>query len=230
MAALQILVDRQNSAVTLALLGELDMAEVDAFEDELRRIEQSHPPLIAIDLSALELIDSYGLSTLLDAEARAREAGRRLVLVPPPDQLMRVFRLTLLDRRFEWIDPAASRARDGPRRLARSCSRPRGRVARVVARSHRPPAARNLHVRATARRAFAGQVDLAAFEEREHRGVDRVGSLDVRAAGPVTSHMLERPGDGDAGVEAVEDPRVDVRRTADGRRVAEVAGDVAHGQ
>ncbi len=73
MAIFQILVDRQNSAVTLALLGELDMAEVDAFEGELRRIEQSHPPLIAIDLSALELIDSYGLSTLLDAEARARE-------------------------------------------------------------------------------------------------------------------------------------------------------------
>ena len=120
-----MLVDRQNSAVTLALLGELDMAEVDAFEDELRRIEQSRPPLIAIDLSALELIDSYGLSTLLDAEARAREAGRRLVLVPPPDQLMRVFRLTLLDRRFEWIDPAAGLETD----LAASLDRVRARAA-----------------------------------------------------------------------------------------------------
>ncbi len=125
MATLQLLVDRQNGTVTVALLGELDMAEVDAFEDELRRIEQSRPPLIAIDLSALELIDSYGLSTLLDAEARAREDGRRLVLAPPPDQLMRVFRLTLLDRRFEWIDPAAGLEMD----LAASLDRVRARAA-----------------------------------------------------------------------------------------------------
>ena len=99
------------------------------FQDELRRIEQSRPPLIAIDLSALELIHSYGLSTLLDAEARAREAGRRLVLVPPPDQLMRVFRLTLVDRRFEWIEPGAHRARkptSPPRSLVFAPARPSG--------------------------------------------------------------------------------------------------------
>jgi anti-anti-sigma factor len=126
-AALQILVDRHDSVVTIGLLGELDMAEVDAFDEELYRIEQSRPRLIAIDLSELELIDSYGLSTLLDAEARAREAGRRLVLAPPPDHLMRVFRLTLLDRRFEWIDPTAAPGLEAD--LAASLGRVRARAA-----------------------------------------------------------------------------------------------------
>ena len=43
-----------------------------------------------------------GLSALLDTETRARRDGRRLVLVPPPDPVMQVFRITLLDQRFEW--------------------------------------------------------------------------------------------------------------------------------
>jgi anti-sigma B factor antagonist len=105
MAALQMLVERGGDGVRMVLSGELDMAEVGAFEDELRLLEQSGPAVLVLDLSGLVVIDSHGLSALLDAEARARGEGRRLVLVAPADPVMQVFRITLLDRRFEWIEP-----------------------------------------------------------------------------------------------------------------------------
>jgi anti-sigma B factor antagonist len=100
----RLVVDEQAAAVSMALIGELDMAEAEIFERELERIEENPPPLLVLDLSELVLIDSHGLSALLDAEARARDQGRRVVLVPPPDQVMQVFRITLLDQRFEWLD------------------------------------------------------------------------------------------------------------------------------
>jgi anti-sigma B factor antagonist len=100
-----MLLERGAVGVRLALTGELDMAEVGAFEGELRLVEQADPAVLLLDLSGLAVIDSHGLSALVDAEARARDRGRRLVLVPPADPVMQVFRITLLDRRFEWIGP-----------------------------------------------------------------------------------------------------------------------------
>lgn len=104
---LRVFVDRRGDVVSIALEGELDVAEADAFETELQQIEEAHPRVLVIDLSGLTLIDSHGLSALLDADARARAEGRRLVLVPPSGPIMRVFQITLLDRQFEWADPSS---------------------------------------------------------------------------------------------------------------------------
>src|SRR5262245_13616395 len=98
----RLVVDEQDAVASVALVGELDMAEVGALENELVRLEEQRPALLVLDLSELSLVDSHGLSALLDTETRARRDGRRLVLVPPPDQVMQVFRITLLDKRFEW--------------------------------------------------------------------------------------------------------------------------------
>src|SRR5262245_4603552 len=98
----RLVVDELDGVTSVALVGELDMAEVGALEAELARVEEQHPALLVLDLSELSLVDSHGLSALLDTETRARRDGRRLVLVPPPDQVMQVFRITLLDQRFEW--------------------------------------------------------------------------------------------------------------------------------
>jgi anti-sigma B factor antagonist len=112
MRELEMVVEEVGGGARLTLTGELDMAEVDAFEDELRLVEQSDPAVLVLDLSGLVVIDSHGLSALLDTEARARQHRRRLVLVPPADPVMRVFRITLLDRRFEWIEPSEPAALD----------------------------------------------------------------------------------------------------------------------
>ena len=98
----RLVVDELDGVACVALVGELDMAEIGTLETELARLEEQRPALLVLDLSELSLVDSHGLSALLDTETRARRDGRRLVVVPPPDQVMQVFRITLLDKRFEW--------------------------------------------------------------------------------------------------------------------------------
>jgi anti-sigma B factor antagonist len=95
--------DQVGSTPRLKLRGELDMAEIERFEAALADLEQARPPEIVVDLTDLDFIDSSGLSALLDADARARHEQRRLLMTRPSESIMRMLRLTLLDRRFEWV-------------------------------------------------------------------------------------------------------------------------------
>lgn len=110
MRHLKVDFERRDRSVVVRLAGDLDMAEAKALEEDLRRVEgEEDPHLIVIDLSGLTFIDSFGIRALLDAEQRAREAGRRLRLVPARDAIQEIFRVTLLSARFEWIDSAEER-------------------------------------------------------------------------------------------------------------------------
>jgi anti-anti-sigma factor len=90
--------------VLVALAGELDLASAAKLEDELKHIEALRPELIVLDLQALSFMDSSGLRALLAADSRAREDGRRLVLVRGDERVQRVLRITRLDERLEIVD------------------------------------------------------------------------------------------------------------------------------
>jgi anti-anti-sigma factor len=49
-------------------------------------------------------MDSTGLRIVVSADARARENGRRLVVVRGPEAVQRIFRMTRLDERLEMVD------------------------------------------------------------------------------------------------------------------------------
>ena len=72
-------------------------------ETALAQAEGANPPTIVLDLSGVSFMDSTGVRTLLQADSRARRDGRRLLLIAPPEPAARVLRVTLLDRRFEFI-------------------------------------------------------------------------------------------------------------------------------
>lgn len=65
------------------LRGELDLASAPDLDRELRRWEPS-AALLVIDMRDVTFIDSGGLRTLLLADMRAEEWGRRLAIVPSP--------------------------------------------------------------------------------------------------------------------------------------------------
>lgn len=68
-------------APLLVLAGELDIAgEPDLTAALLERESQAHG-LIAVDLTALEFMDSTGSRVLIEAHARAEAEGRRFVVV-----------------------------------------------------------------------------------------------------------------------------------------------------
>lgn len=104
MTILEVESEERNGVVRIALRGELDLSTVPRVEDELRRAEAKRPPLIALDLAGLTFLDSTGLRLVLTADERAREEGRRLVIVRGPKTVSRVFSITRLDERLEIVD------------------------------------------------------------------------------------------------------------------------------
>jgi anti-anti-sigma factor len=90
--------------VTLALHGELDISSAPQVEQALSELEATNPPVLVIDLRNLEFMDSTGLRTVVSADARARDQGRRLAVVRGPDPVDRIFSVTRLDERLQMID------------------------------------------------------------------------------------------------------------------------------
>jgi anti-sigma B factor antagonist len=107
-SAITYSVEQGAGRATVALQGELDIAAVAELEPELERLERDALGLIVLDLRGLTFLDSSGIRMILAADARAREQGRRLALVPGPEPVHRIFELALLDRRLDFVpDPSS---------------------------------------------------------------------------------------------------------------------------
>ena len=70
-------------------------------------MEGAGPKIVLLDLSKLTFLDSTGLRCVVRADERAREEGRRLVVVKGPEAVQRVFEITRLQERLELVDDAA---------------------------------------------------------------------------------------------------------------------------
>ena len=98
----------RDGLVHVGLVGELDLSTVAKVQDELRRVEESAPRTVVLDLSKLTFLDSTGLRCIVTADERARDEGRRIVIVRGPDSVQRVFTITRLEERLEMVDDAAT--------------------------------------------------------------------------------------------------------------------------
>jgi anti-anti-sigma factor len=92
-----------DGGVVVELEGELDIAAVPVAEAALRRVEEDQPPLLLMDMRGLGFIDSSGLRLVLAADRRARDDGRRFAIIPGPEPVQRVFRVTGVEQRLEQI-------------------------------------------------------------------------------------------------------------------------------
>ena len=90
----------------IALTGELDLAGADALEQELARPETKTAATVVLDLRGVAFMDSSGLRVIAVSSQRARASGRRLALVPGSEQVMRVFEITRMRERLDFVrDP-----------------------------------------------------------------------------------------------------------------------------
>ena len=104
MEILEVRTEDRNGLVHVALVGELDLSTVAKVQDELRRVEAGAPATVVVDLSKLTFLDSTGLRCIVTADERAREEGRRMVVVRGPESVQRVFAITRLEERLEMVD------------------------------------------------------------------------------------------------------------------------------
>jgi anti-sigma B factor antagonist len=105
---LDVSTEDRDGLVHVALVGELDLSTVAKVQEELRRVEVNSPATLVVDLSKLTFLDSTGLRCIVTADERAREEGRRIVIVRGPDAVQRVFAITRLDDRLEMVDDVSS--------------------------------------------------------------------------------------------------------------------------
>jgi len=96
--------ERTGHVHVLHLIGELDMSTVQAFEDELKRVEATDAGEIVVDLSGLRFIGSDGLKAFIHASARSRLGDNRLRLVRGPDAVQKTFETSGLVSRLPFAD------------------------------------------------------------------------------------------------------------------------------
>ena len=86
----------------VTLTGELDLLTATEFAAALSTAIHDSV-LVIVDLSGLTFIDSSGLHAILTAHAHVRGSDRRLVLIPGPRQVQRLFEITGIEERFEFV-------------------------------------------------------------------------------------------------------------------------------
>jgi len=90
----------------LQLVGDLDLSTVDPLKLRLELVEREEPEAIIVDLRRVTFMDSMGLGILVSHRLRARQAGRRLLLVAGPPHIQDLFELTGMTGQFEWVEIA----------------------------------------------------------------------------------------------------------------------------
>ena len=86
-----------SSPAVIRVAGDLDLAVVPGIRSAFASVEAGGPDAIVLDLSDVTHLDSTGLRVLLEGTRRARDAGRRFIVVAPPEgPVGRILRLTLL--------------------------------------------------------------------------------------------------------------------------------------
>lgn len=90
----------------MSFAGELDISSAARVEQELTRVEADPPPVIVLDLSGLDFMDSTGLRLVVGADHRARARGGRLAVVRGREAVQRIFRITRLEDRLDMVGSA----------------------------------------------------------------------------------------------------------------------------
>jgi anti-sigma B factor antagonist len=86
--------------------GELDFATAEMAVRYVSRVIDSHHGPVIVDLTALGFCDAQGLSALVRMAGYAERTGRPFRLVSPGPSVVKIMRITGLDRRF-LVPPAS---------------------------------------------------------------------------------------------------------------------------
>jgi anti-sigma B factor antagonist len=105
-----------DDARVVAIAGELDMYTAPPFEEQILDALDNGTARIVVDLSGCEFLDSTALGILVKARKRLGDQKQRLVLVATDHNIVKIFRITGLDRAFTIV-PTRELALNGAGRV-----------------------------------------------------------------------------------------------------------------
>ena len=89
----------------VSVTGELDIATAEQAYVYISDVIDAWPTPVSVDLSGLTFCDASGLGTLARLARHARQAGRQLRLTAARPSLLKIMRITGLDRAFPELVP-----------------------------------------------------------------------------------------------------------------------------
>ena len=98
---IELKVDRQGSAATVAVAGEIDLTSAPRLDDEVTGLIEDAVMELQIELAGVSFMDSTGLRVLLKASKLIDGAGGRLVLRGPSDPVRRLLEVSGLNAHFQ---------------------------------------------------------------------------------------------------------------------------------
>jgi anti-sigma B factor antagonist len=84
----------------ISVTGELDVATAEQAYAYISDVIDTWPTPVSVDLSGLTFCDASGLSALARIARHARQAGRQLKLTAARPSLLKIMRITGLDRAY----------------------------------------------------------------------------------------------------------------------------------
>lgn len=100
---LDIAIAHENDTCVMKLGGEVDVYTSTSFKERLVNVIDDGCVKVVIDLEGVEFIDSSGLGVLVSGLRRVKEGGGYLRLVCTRDPILKIFRITGLDRVFPIV-------------------------------------------------------------------------------------------------------------------------------
>lgn len=94
---LQVSTREESGRTVVAATGEVDVYTAPALDEELTRLTDAGASSLVIDLSAVDFLDSTGLSVIVKALEAVRSCDGRLDVVVTVERVAKVFRITGLD-------------------------------------------------------------------------------------------------------------------------------------
>ena len=91
----------------VTVTGELDVATAEQAYAYLSAVIDDRPAPVSVDLAGLTFCDASGLGVLARAARHARQAGRQLMLTSARPSLLKIMRITGLDRAFPELRSSA---------------------------------------------------------------------------------------------------------------------------
>ena len=116
---LEIRTKQDDKVCTLVLEGEVDVYTAPRLKEELVSLISAGCTHLIVDLEKVAFIDSSGLGVLVSALRRAREKDGAVRIVCTRESILKIFRITGLDKVFPiFSDAARPRSSSRPRRPA----------------------------------------------------------------------------------------------------------------
>ena len=91
----------------VTVTGELDIATAEQAYSYISGVIDGWPTPVSVDVSGVTFCDASGLGVLAKAARHARQAGRQLSLISARPSLLKIMRITGLDRAFPELRASA---------------------------------------------------------------------------------------------------------------------------